>query len=587
MRLKSFQEYINSTSIDEALHPSQAKPYIKTWKEAGGEKFYQDIFGKKENGKPKYRLYLELEESEEQKQKISKDVRDRINKALEYTNYEVENFNQNLAVSDKRTTSIVKVLVKDSGLKKSDINVQKLKSDYEKELNKKSTQRNQDNYLVVISRHPYDIAGMSTNRGWTSCMDLDTGGQTFHIMEDVKKGTIIAYLIKKDDLNINNPVARVLIKPYVSENGEEIALFRDKEVDEVKGEPVKGFKETIDAWLEKNQKLNKTKYKQLKGLYDEGRCEYNLNASVEAILNDFVEGTFEIDGNTINIKGNLKLEDEPIFYKKITKNYKFGYVSGNFECRDNKLTSLKGAPEEVGGDFYCFFNKLTSLEGAPKEVGGDFYCDENNLTSLEGAPEKVGRDFICKYNKLKTLEGAPKKIRGGFNCYYNKLTSLEGAPEEVGGNFDCSNNNLTSLEGAPEEVGGDFDCTENNLKSLKGAPKHVEGSFDCTENKLTSLKGVPEYIGNSFECTANKLTSLEGAPEEVGGNFDCSNNNLTSLEGAPEEVGGDFDCNRNNLISLEGAPEEVGGNFECRLNEEKFTKEDVKAVSDVKGEIIV
>ena len=31
-----------------------------------------------------------------------------------------------------------------------------------------------------------------------------------------------------------------------------------------------------------------------------------------------------------------------------------------FDCYMNKLTSLVGAPEEVG-DFYCYENKLTSL----------------------------------------------------------------------------------------------------------------------------------------------------------------------------------------------------------------------------------
>ncbi len=40
------------------------------------------------------------------------------------------------------------------------------------------------------------------------------------------------------------------------------------------------------------------------------------------------------------------------------------------ESHTNKLTSLEGAPKEVGGDFVCSKNKLTSLEGAPKEVGG-------------------------------------------------------------------------------------------------------------------------------------------------------------------------------------------------------------------------
>ena len=122
----------------------------------------------------------------------------------------------------------------------------------------------------------------------------------------------------------------------------------------------------------------------------------------------------------------------------------------NFNCRDNQLTSLAGAPQEVGGDFNCSWNKLTSLAGTPQDVGGDFYCRDNKLTSLAGAPQEVG---------------------GKFSCQYNELTSLEGAPQEVGGKFDCRDNQLTSLVGAPQEVGEDFGCDAFRLKKGEWNPK--------------------------------------------------------------------------------------------------------------------
>jgi hypothetical protein len=176
------------------------------------------------------------------------------------------------------------------------------------------------------------------------------------------------------------------------------------------------------------------------------------------------------------------------------------------------------------------------------KVGQNFDCEGNNLTSLKGAPKEVGGYFRCGMNNLTTLEGAPQKV-GGLYCSYNKLTSLEGAPQEVGGNFGCGDNKLTSLEGAPQVVGGDFDCKENNLTSLEGAPQEVGGGFNCKKNNLTTLEGAPQEVGGNFSCSWNKLTSLEGAPQEVGGDFSCWENNLTSLEGAPQEVGGYFGCN--------------------------------------------
>jgi len=50
----------------------------------------------------------------------------------------------------------------------------------------------------------------------------------------------------------------------------------------------------------------------------------------------------------------------------------FEEVKGHFNCNDNELTSLEGAPRVVKGDFDCERNRLTSLKGAPLKVEGDF-----------------------------------------------------------------------------------------------------------------------------------------------------------------------------------------------------------------------
>ena len=96
--------------------------------------------------------------------------------------------------------------------------------------------------------------------------------------------------------------------------------------------------------------------------------------------------------------GNLYLKELP----SILTNVK---VTGYFDCVNNKLTSLAGAPSSVGGYFSCRINKLTSLAGAPSSVGGDFYCSYNNLTSLAGAPSSVGGSFYCHGNDIQfTIE---------------------------------------------------------------------------------------------------------------------------------------------------------------------------------------
>ena len=98
----------------------------------------------------------------------------------------------------------------------------------------------------------------------------------------------------------------------------------------------------------------------------------------------------------------------------------FGKVKGSFLCND------------------CI--DLTSLEGAPREVGEFFNCSNcNSLTSLEGAPEKVDRLFNAySCEKLTSLKGAPEVV-GNFYCYYcRSLTSLKDGPKNVNGDFECS-----------------------------------------------------------------------------------------------------------------------------------------------------
>ena len=197
------------------------------------------------------------------------------------------------------------------------------------------------------------------------------------------------------------------------------------------------------------------------------------------------------------IKGDLDLSD-----KKLEKLPDLSKVTieGSFDCFDNQLTSLEGAPQNVAGSFGCSGNQLTSLKGAPKEVGGDFHCHRNQLTSLEGAPEKVGGDFSCSDNQLTSLKGAPKEVGGFFGCSDNQLTSLEGAPEKVGGDFSCFYNQLTSLKGAPKEVGGyfssDVDIAKKyglgekfTLDELKASELYIkENKQEMIDKKAQELK---------------------------------------------------------------------------------------------------
>ena len=116
---------------------------------------------------------------------------------------------------------------------------------------------------------------------------------------------------------------------------------------------------------------------------------------------------YEITDQGINVFGDVKI---PVNSTEIP--IQFNIVSGSFHCSYTKITSLRGAPREVGGSFYCTVTKITSLEGAPREVGGSFGCCYTPITSLKGAPREVG---------------------GHLDCY---CTNMEGKPDTTGINID-------------------------------------------------------------------------------------------------------------------------------------------------------
>jgi hypothetical protein len=211
-------------------------------------------------------------------------------------------------------------------------------------------------------------------------------------------------------------------------------------------------------------------------------------------LYECTTGSWEINTQTglVDVDGDFSCTGQGL---SDFKGVRFGNIIEDFDCDNNLLTSLRGAPHVVGGSFDCSDNELTSLEGAPQSVGGAFFCSYNELTSLEGTPQKVSGDFFCSYNELTSLEGAPLEIEENFDCGNNQLTSLEGAPQSVGGSFDCSSNFLVSLEGAPQSVGYNFLCHDNPISErvMKGVIERMRGKKISLEQAVAEYwKHIPE-----------------------------------------------------------------------------------------------
>ena len=223
-------------------------------------------------------------------------------------------------------------------------------------------------FVIVISRHPYDIAGASTDRSWTSCMDLglprinypktkqNEGINRKYISKDIEEGTLVAYVVTKDEMYIGpngepkvklqKPLSRILIKPHNSDVGKVYTVGTRY------GAQYPEFYQKIKEWVSKtlNDKLRGGEkiYKNPK-LYNDGDTpidfEFNTgNAVADEVMTDLLNHnnekqvgnqiTFETtnNGHVTTIEMKIVLD----FGKDIVRS--FDYLD-NIYSVDNRIKS--------------------------------------------------------------------------------------------------------------------------------------------------------------------------------------------------------------------------------------------------------
>lgn len=289
MRIK-----ISEAIINEALKASEFRPLMKIGRELAMERINQiwprleaqadsknrSADKKKQSGD---RLYFNLEKSEEQEIKIP--LKDRIIYYLNQANYEVVDFKEGL-VRKKGEKNIVKIGKVLTMLSKSDPDAKYFLNVYN---NAKSVMvlDAPDVYVMVISRHPYDIGGMSTDRSWKSCMNLRGGENEHYVPIDIEKGTIVSYLLNKNDLNIKNPIARISIKPFINKSNEKDVLY-GIEQDSVKyGRQHEGYVKKLINVLDIAQKEKTGIFKKDEKLYSDNKNKRFIGDFSKEDIEDF------------------------------------------------------------------------------------------------------------------------------------------------------------------------------------------------------------------------------------------------------------------------------------------------------------
>lgn len=171
----------------------------------------------------------------------------RVSNFLKDIGYSIKDYKQGLALGrgQTRPIGIGKLLSK----KFENLELDRIKKSALQTYNTSDVRTLMDAPLeVMITRSPHKVAEMSTNKPrWTSCLSLGTcpsldladeeydvlederdprnkkgyyppGSRAKFIRDEILSGTHVAYLINQGDYDLKNPVARISLKPYHSED---------------------------------------------------------------------------------------------------------------------------------------------------------------------------------------------------------------------------------------------------------------------------------------------------------------------------------------------------------------------------------
>lgn len=125
-------------------------------------------------------------------------------------------------------------------------------------------------HVMVVSRNKYDVAGMSTNQGWSSCMNMGDGCNRHFLEHDIRNGTLTAYLAHKDHEEKGlRPLGRINLKRHDSDDNKHTVFVPESSG---YGTLHETFKKAVKNFSDTNYPLQEKDYNKHESLYnDDGK----------------------------------------------------------------------------------------------------------------------------------------------------------------------------------------------------------------------------------------------------------------------------------------------------------------------------
>jgi hypothetical protein len=262
---------------------------------------------------------------------------------------------------------------------------------------------------LVITRGKHDVCGMSTGRGWTSCMqmpsfagDSNKGINQHFLKNDIQHGTLTAYITKAGDDTLKSPIGRVNLKQFV--NGSH-RIYRPEAntYGSMSKSTKNALREKVGAWSEKSYESKPGIYTKNPSLYNDDGNSLRMEKPIET-NSDMSLVASRIRDNVVNAN-RAGLEHAENEQYKHDDYEAMGNHENNMYDLVNKIHNQLPHKERA---LYTIHSLISNAEDHDGEGSDDFYSDKH--TSEKDADDYIHHHTInrSKYDKEADLHEIQK-----------------------------------------------------------------------------------------------------------------------------------------------------------------------------------
>lgn len=289
------------------------------------------------------------------------------------------------------------------------------------------------NLEVAITHNPLHVAAMSTGRGWTSCMDMDGGENRHFIPRDLEHGTHVAYLVKKTDKNIDNPIARIALKPHHGENAEHVDWDTPRRSNDVilrpersaYGTSMSEFESSVRNWSEQHFPAQPGKaYVKHPSLYNDDSNDL-VHAHDKETYDKLADNKWTAERINLTRAPTDVLHDLGMRAARTADN---NLLTNVWDARNHTPETIKSIYNEAakhGNGGYNDSYRYSIAQAIMGATGHDPHLFHSTVSGLNVSPDHKSRFNIALTSSLMTdKEVHPDVKRHIYDNHINDLRSL-------------------------------------------------------------------------------------------------------------------------------------------------------------------